>query len=543
LCTHETTFPREENVDTQVLIVGAGPTGLMLANQLGRYGVRTMIIDRHSGPAQQSRAMAVHARTLEIYSKLGIVEQAIAAGRKGVGANMWSNGKHTAHVPIGDMGQGQSPFPYVLMLGQDANELIMGEKLRDWGYAVQWNTELISLEQHAAYVTARLRMPDGSAKVIKAAYVAGCDGSRSVVREQCHIAFPGAAYEHVFFVADTVAHGPMIQDQLNVYLWKDGFHLFFPMAGENRWRVIGILPKAFRGRTDLRFEELVPSIAREAGAGLSFSACDWFSTYRIHHRAVERFREGRCFLLGDAAHVHSPMGGQGMNTGLQDAYNLGWKLALVVSGKADDSLLDTYESERLPVAQALLNSTDRAFTLVVSDNWLAGLWRTRIMAKVLSFAMKRPRVRFRAFQALSQIGIHYPRSRLSVSSPGLAKDAPKPGDRFPWMNLRFAGQGEREDVFQRLDDTRFNLVMIGQTCPAELSVELRSCLRTHIIPLEPANAQALARAGIREPSFFLLRPDGHIGLAGTQLDARQVRGYLADVVGLTVDSEGLPAAA
>jgi hypothetical protein len=232
-----------------------------------------------------------------------------------------------------------------------------------------------------------------------------------------------------------------------------------------------------------------------------------------------------------------------MNTGLQDAYNLAWKLALVVTGKADDSLLDTYESERLPVAQALLNSTDRAFTLIVSENWLAGFWRTRVMAKVAAFAMKRPRVRARAFQALSQIGIHYPRSRLSQSSPGLSKDAPKPGDRFPWMNLRFAGQGAREDVFQKLDDTRFNLVAIGQACPAELSADFGSSLRTHVIPLEPANAPELARAGIREPSFFLLRPDGHIGLAGTQLDAGSVRRYLVDVVGLTDDSHGMPVAA
>src|SRR5262249_36405719 len=155
----------------------------------------------------------------------------------------------------------------------------------------------------------------------------------------------------------------------------------------DRWRVIGILPKHLRGRHDVEFDEVLPCIRSEAGTDLVFKSCDWFSTYRIQHRAAERFRDRRCFLLGDAAHVHSPMGGQGMNTGLQDAYNLAWKLALVVQGRAGDSLLDSYEAERIPVARRLLDTTDRAFTLFVSDSWIAGLFRTRILARIAAFAM------------------------------------------------------------------------------------------------------------------------------------------------------------
>src|SRR5262249_49155777 len=158
--------------------------------------------------------------------------------------------------------------------------------------------------------------------------------------------------------------------ELNVYLLRDGFHLFFPMRGQNRWRVIGILPDQLHTRDNLTFDDVVPSIRQEAGAAVEFKSCAWFSTYRISHRAAERFRDRRCFLLGDAAHIHSPMGGQGMNTGLQDAYNLAWKLALVVQGGADASLLDSYEAERMPVAERLLQTTDRAFQMVVSDSWL-----------------------------------------------------------------------------------------------------------------------------------------------------------------------------
>jgi 2-polyprenyl-6-methoxyphenol hydroxylase-like FAD-dependent oxidoreductase len=514
-------------LDTDVLIVGGGPTGLMLANQLGRRGVRAKIIDRHSGPAQQSRAMAVHARTLEIYSKLGIAERALELGKQGGGANMWAGGKRRARIPIGDMGKSLSPFPFVLMLGQDDNERIMGEHLRKWGMAVQWNTELVSFEQAPDRVTATLKQPDGATRKVTAAYVAGCDGGRSAVRELSGITFPGAPYEHVFFVADTEATGPMVPDELNVYLLPSGFHLFFPMRGTDRWRIIGILPKHLRERDDLTFEEAVPAIRREAGAGLSFKRCIWFSTYRIHHRCAERFREGRCFLLGDAAHVHSPMGGQGMNTGLQDAYNLAWKLALVVSGKAHAALLDTYEAERIPVAHQLLRTTDRAFVAVVSDSWLAKIFRTQIVARIAAFAMTLPRVRKLAFRTISQIGIHYRESPLSWTLAPLPEGAPQAGDRFPWLQLKLCADGPAEDLFQKLDDTRFNLLVIGQPAPSEDTLGFGDLLRGRAIPDEGYNAQELARAQISGPAFYLLRPDGHVGLAGVRLESSAVTRYLS----------------
>src|SRR5215471_6091758 len=328
-------------MDTDVLIVGAGPTGLMLANQLARRGVRVAVIDRSSGPAQQTRAMAVHARTLEIYEKLGVASKAVALGKIGGGVNAWAEGQHKARIPFNEMGKDVSPFPYVLMLGQDDNERILGAHLERFGIAVQWNTELISLEQQRSRVVATVKKPDGTFAKIEARYVAGCDGGRSAVRELNGIGFPGAPYEHVFFVADTEATGSMRPDELNAYLWREGFHLFFPIRGANRWRVIGILPEPLRGKPDLTFADLLPNLTQEAGVDLEFKACDWFSTYKIHHRRAERFQLGRCFLLGDAAHVHSPMGGQGMNTGLQDAYNLAWKLALVIAEQADAALLDS----------------------------------------------------------------------------------------------------------------------------------------------------------------------------------------------------------
>ncbi len=519
-------------MDTEVLIVGAGPTGLMIANQLVRRGVRPIIIDRHAGPSLQTRALGVQARTLEICAHLGIVDRALELGKRGTGANLWAQGRKMARVPLGDAGQNVTPYPFILILGQDDNERIMGEKLAEFGLSVQWNTELVALQQEPDSVTATLKLPDGTRQNLVAGWVAGCDGARSAVRELNGIGFPGAPYEHVFFVADTEVTGSMVPDEVNIYLWGDGFHLLFPMRGKDHWRVVGILPPDLRDKTDVTFESVIPSLRNEAGEALAFKASTWFSTYHIHHRSAARFRERRCFLLGDAAHIHSPVGAQGMNTGLQDAYNLAWKLALVVQGRADESLLDTYEEERMPVARQLLNTTDRAFRLVVADNRIAGLLRTEIAARIAAIAMGQKRLQTMAFAVVSQTGIKYRKSALSKSLDGLPKSAPRAGDRFPWLRLKFQPDGDVEDSFEKLEDKHFNLVVIGQ--PLAGALRLGDLLRIHTVPLDPANDAELTRAHIPQPSFYLVRPDGYVGLCGTRFDPVAVKAYMANNLRLAV---------
>ena len=514
-------------MDTEVLIIGAGPTGLMLANQLARRAVQALIIDRHPGPTLQTRALGVQARTLEIYSHLGIVDQALTLGKRTLAAELWVQGRRAARVPVGDIGRDLSPYPFVLILGQDDNERLLGDALRKSGMTIQWNTELIGLEQEPHQVAATLKQADGSIRKVTAAWVAGCDGAHSAVRDLNGIAFDGAPYEHVFFVADTQATGPMVPEELNVYLWREGFHLFFPMRGIDHWRLVGILPPSLRHKDNLTFEEVIPSLHQEAGTELSFKACSWFSTYRIHHRRAERFRERRCFLLGDAAHIHSPVGAQGMNTGLQDAYNLAWKLALVVSGRAGAGLLDSYEEERIPVAVRLLSTTDRMFSLIVSDSRLAGLFRTKIMARMAAFAMGFDSIRKLAFRTISQIGIRYPNSTLSVTQADLPKRAPRAGDRIPWLRLKLTADGPTEDLFGNLDDTRFTLLLFGQTPPDGIA-DLGDLLRIHRVPNDPANDSELGRGQIPQPSFYLLRPDGHVGLCGVHLDATAVSRYFSE---------------
>jgi hypothetical protein len=216
-----------------------------------------------------------------------------------------------------------------------------------------------------------------------------------------------------------------------------------------------------------------------------------------------------------------------MNTGLQDAYNLAWKLALVIASRADSALLDTYEMERRPVAQRLLRTTDRAFMLVVSDSWLAEMIRTRLLARLAAFAMTRERVRRFAFRTISQIGIRYRRSSLSQTLRGVPETAPRAGDRFPWLQLTLRENGPIEDFFGQLDDTRFNLLVIGQPAPRDPAPGLGDLLQTREIPDTKHNERELARAGIAGPAYYLLRPDGHVGLAGTRLDVDTIRRYLA----------------
>jgi len=514
-------------MDTDVLIVGAGPTGLMLANQLARRGVRHLLIDRHDGPARETRALGVQARTLEIYQKLGIVGRALELGKPGHGANLWANGVLKGHVPLGDAGREITPYPYILILGQDDNERIMGERLNALGGAVRWNTELVALEQRAERVAATLKMPDGTARTIQAAWVAGCDGAHSAVRELNAIAFPGAPYEQVFFVADVEMTGTMVPDEVNVYLWKHGFHLFFPMRGTDHWRIVGIVPPALRGSDTLAFDAVVPSLRGEAGSALAFKACSWFSTYRIHHRAAAEFRKGRCFVLGDAAHIHSPVGAQGMNTGLQDAYNLAWKLALVVQGKADAALIDSYAAERMPVAQSLLRSTDEGFRLVVSDSAFAGLLRTQVVARLAGLAMKFRRVQLAAFRAVSQTGIGYRKGPLADGT--LPDDAPQGGDRFPWLKLVMQSGGAAEDLFATLDDLRFHLLAFGQALPFGLP-DFGGLVAAHAVPDDAANDAVLAHARIPHRSFYLIRPDGYVGLCGGTLDADSIASYFHETL-------------
>src|SRR5262249_563103 len=392
--------------DRGVLIVGAGPPGLVLALWLTKLGVRVGIIDKPAEPGTTSRAVAVQARTLEFYRQLGLADAVVEAGVKVAAANFWARGVKAARVPLGRMGEGLSPFPYALTYPQDAHERLLIERLDVLGVTVERRMELINFEQNPDRVRAVLKRPDGKEENCEAAYLAGCDGARSTVRESLATTFPRATYTRLFYVADVDASGPAADGEIHVELDEVDFLAVFPLKGAGRMRLIGpIRWEPEREQRELTFDDIKP----RAIGNLKFKIAkvNWFSTYHVHHRVASHFREGRVFLLGDAAHVHSPVGGQGMNTGIGDAVNLAWKLAAVLNGGARADLLDTYESERIAFARRLVATTDRIFTLVTKQGMIAQFVRTRLAPLFAPLLFRFGRIRRFVFHTVSQIGINY----------------------------------------------------------------------------------------------------------------------------------------
>src|ERR1700722_7938496 len=325
---------------TEGLIIGAGPAGLVLTLWLTKLGVNVRVVDKTAEPGTTSRALAVQARTLELYRQLDLTEAVVAAGSRVPAVNIWGKGEAAARLAFETVGSGLTPFPFLHIFPQDQHERLLIERLETLGVAVERRTELVDFQDAGEHVTARLRGPDGAEDVCEAGYIAGCDGARSLVRETLGVGFPGGTYRQVFYVADIEAAGPAVDGELHVDLDEADFLAVFPLAGEGRARLIGtVRDERADHADDLKFEDV--STLAIANMRLEVRKVNWFSTYHVHHRVTDRFRKGRAFLLGDAAHIHSPAGGQGMNTGIGDAINLAWKLAEVIHGRAPERLLDS----------------------------------------------------------------------------------------------------------------------------------------------------------------------------------------------------------
>ncbi len=494
-----------------VLIAGAGPTGLMLALWLARQDVPLRIVDKTEGPGTTSRALVMHARTLEFLQQLGISDTAIANGRKFLGVKLWAHARLAGEVVLGNIGEGLSPFPFMLILPQDVQERLLIEELAKAGVEVERRAELTAFEDHGDRVEARLRHGDGREEALSCAWLAGCDGAHSIVRTVSKLDFPGALYEHMFYVADVEAHGPVINEAINLALDSSDFLAALPLPGEHKARLIGTIKEsqADAGKRELRWEDVSSTILEQLK--VEVERVNWFSTYRVHHRVANHFRVGRAFVLGDAAHIHSPVGGQGMNTGLGDAVNLAWKLAMVVKGRADAKLLDTYEPERIAFAKRLVASTDRAFTFVTSEGPIARVVRENIVPYVLPRILHLEAARRLMFRTISQIEIKYPGSALTAGHAGHVQG----GDRLPWIGDNYAPLRSMQwqaHVYGAVPET------IRTAC-AELSLAL------HAFPWSPAARDA----GFARDGLYLVRPDGYVGLAQAEPDAAQLRDYFTRV--------------
>src|SRR5215208_3446744 len=372
----------------EALIVGAGPTGLTLAAGLARFGVQFRLVDRAMDRAHESRALGVQARSLEVLQTLGLGEVLVRRGNASARLLLDLGQRRTAEARLGDFGVADTRFPFILFVSQAETEGVLADHLASVGVVVERGVELLDATPEPDCVRCLLRQPDGKEEQVRVRYLLGCDGAHSTVRKRAGIPFQGDAYLQDFVLGHVEVDGPLERNTLHSFAVGRGVAMFFPLGSPTTWRVIGAAGNEAGRRTtsDLSLGELQQLVDGATGGGLILRDPAWLSHFRLHHRQAAHYRTGRIFLAGDAAHIHSPVGAQGMNTGIQDAWNLAWKLALVVQGKAVDALLDSYEAERWPVGRRLLRYTDRlfsTFTSVISGRPLATWARRAVVPHVI----------------------------------------------------------------------------------------------------------------------------------------------------------------
>jgi 2-polyprenyl-6-methoxyphenol hydroxylase-like FAD-dependent oxidoreductase len=498
-----------------VLIVGAGPTGLVLGISLARRGTPFRLISAAKGPGEQSRAMAVHARTLEFYRQLGFADAVVAEGIRAqrfhlreAGSN--GGGGEVASFDFSDLGDGISPYPFVLTYAQDDHERFLVQRLTDEGAAVEWGAKLTGFVQDETGVRATIAHGDGRTEDVTASHVCGCDGAHSQVRETLQVGFPGGTYEQLFYVADVRIDRGFDAD-VYANLGSKILALMLPVRSTGMQRLIGLVPPHLSDRSDLSFDDIRDDV--EALLSVRVTDLNWFSTYRVHHRVAAQFRVGRAFLLGDAGHIHSPAGGQGMNTGIGDAINLGWKLADVLAGRAAPGLLDSYEPERIGFAQKLVATTDRVFTSMVAGGLSGEIFRRYVAPMTFTVMTQFAVTRHAAFRTLSQTRIHYRNSPLSEGEAGHVQG----GDRLPWTGAA------AEDNFAPLRSCDWQVHVYGEAEPGldDDCAALR--LPMHVFEW----SEAASRAGLKRGGTYLIRPDGHVATAAATGAAAVLRSYVS----------------
>jgi 2-polyprenyl-6-methoxyphenol hydroxylase-like FAD-dependent oxidoreductase len=477
----------------KVLIVGAGPVGLTLANELVRRGISVRIVDKSAARTDKSKALVLWSRTLELLDDAGYATDFLPSGIPAHGAQISTGSETVARVSFNLV---DSRFPYALMIAQSETERVLEERLASAGVTVERTVELAGFSDTGASIEAVLARADGGRETLAADWLVGCDGAHSTVRHGLGFAFEGSTLQSHWALADGHLKGLAPADHLHIFWHRDGILAFFPIAGD-RWRVIANLGPAKDGEThpDPTLEEINALMERRGSPGIVMSDPVWLAAFRINERKVRDYARGRVFLAGDAAHIHSPAGGQGMNTGMQDAFNLAWKLALVVEGAAKPSLLDSYSPERTAVGDRVLKNAGRLTEAATLSNPLL----QDVRNLVVRFAATFPHFQHKVADQLAEMDIGYPDSPLTA---GRAPQGPQPGER--WPHLLPDGAGGRK------------FVALG---PADIVAGLAARF-AQLVVAEPATDPAHL-TGLR-----LIRPDGYVGFAGPPNDVSRAEAYL-----------------
>lgn len=500
---------------TDIVIVGAGPSGLMTANFLQKFDIDFVIIDFKTSPTVESRALAVSARSMEIYQQLGLDNQVLDEATKVHGFQLFSNGKLKTEINTKSIGKGLSEFDNMMtVFEQNKNETLLYKNLTSLGGEVYWKTTFDSLEITKEAAKVKLNY-EGKEHTVYAKYIIGCDGASSSVRRAGSFTFKGGTYENKFFVADVIIQSNFQPNRLILAPADNIFSAFFPMKGKGRYRLVGSLPEQYIDQ-NIDFHTIRDTVKEYSKLDIQYEKINWFSVYKLHHRAVNNFREGRIFLVGDSAHIHSPAGGQGMNTGLQDAHNLAWKMAFVLKGFADEKLLDTYNEERMPFAKWVLGFTDRGFTILSSKKWYIVLFRKYIVLNLIGKLAKIKLFLKNGFQVISQIWVNYRGLTLAHSNDTKQKLKFKVGDRFPFFE---------KNGFANFSKPCFYLIKIGESENSDVKAQLTALPFPIEFKCFTFN-KVWENLGVVKPIYILVRPDMFIGLIMDQLSIEKIKSYL-----------------
>jgi 2-polyprenyl-6-methoxyphenol hydroxylase-like FAD-dependent oxidoreductase len=527
----------DQPVHTDVLIVGAGPAGLMMACQLALHNVSFRIVDKAEQSQNFSGALLIQARTMEIFAQMGMAEKILQKGRAVEKITLLHEGRKSGDIQVGNMGSGISRFPYIFMLKQTHTRKLLSEFLEKHGVMVERGTRLEQFNEGSEFVSAILRHPDGREENLKAHFLIGADGIHSDVRTSLGIHWEGSRDPIPLFVTDCQVNEEHMDEEgvgtasigrpdNNIFfsISKKSIAGFFPLEGES-WRIDGLVPEGLAGQESFGFEDATRDLAGKLKMNVVLQSPKWFSVFYPNTYLASTFNSGRCFLVGDAAHVHTPIGAQGMNTGLQDAYNLAWKMAYVLNHGVSENLLKTYTPERRPVAGKLIQSTDRYFSLAIRKDLLSRLVRNHLVpwSFKLFHSLLESRPLQRAFyRRISQTGVRY-------KSAGAWA-----GKRWPFMEWSDE-KGNSRDLHELLECCKFTLVVFerGVRGWQEKKAAVESQLAGIKIPAQvkavsytKETKKVFQKFHIRKPTYFLVRPDGYIAMHGRGLDFRPAIQYL-----------------
>lgn len=494
-------------IDAQVLIVGAGPTGLAMACSLGQQGIRCRIVDKASAPAQESRALAIQARSLEVFDRWGIVDDFLARGLPIYGLRLFGEEKQQlAHLEFSGL---PTRFPFVLSLPQRETEEILTKHVQDLGYTIERDVRVAQITSDSEGVTASLEKPSGETEQARFQWIVGCDGAHSTVRNETPIAFRGKDYPQQFMLADAHIDWPMTPHEAYVYASADGLLACFPLPG-GTYRIVADKQVSGDLKTPPGLEEVQSILAARGPGDARVVDLLWSANFFIHARLVEALQSGRMFLVGDAAHIHSPALAQGMNTGIQDADNLAWKLALVCKGSASSALLESYGLERWPVERRVLSQTDFVTNVMSGRNRFLAWLRDHVGPIIVS----NDAVSHNIKELVSELAIDYSDSPFLLQEKSDASI--KPGERAPDVPLR-CNQAEKR-LFELLRGPGHHLLVFsdkprdidpGNFVPDELTVH--PIRRKADDPSVVTDSLGRAADVYGWERAYLIRPDGYVG--------------------------------